>query len=142
VPIRSIVAITLAIVFGALAALHVYWAAGGVTGGSGAVPSRIDGTPLFKPGRIATLGVAVALSMAAAIVLGRGGMIGPYDRFVLYRAGAWVIGAVLLVRTIGDFRYVGLFKHERRTRFARLDTRYFTPLCAALGLASLYLAAS
>jgi hypothetical protein len=141
-PIRSIVTLTLAIVFGALAALHVYWAAGGVIGDSDAVPSRTDGTPLFRPGRIATLAVAVALSMAAAIVLGRGGVLGPDNRFILYRAGAWVVSAVLLLRTIGDFRYVGLFKRERRTRFARLDTRYYTPLCAALGIAVLYLAST
>ena len=139
----ALVAIGLALVFGAIAALHVYWAiAGGTGGGGGAVPSRIDGTPLFRPSSISTLAVAAALSMAAVIVLGRAGMLAPDSRFILYRAGAWAVSATLLLRAVGDFRYVGLFKRERRTRFARLDTRYYTPLCAVLGLAVLYLAAS
>jgi hypothetical protein len=139
----SLVAGLLAVVFAAISALHVYWAvAGGSGAGGGAVPSRIDGTPLFRPSAISTLAVAVALGMAAVIVLGRGGMLAPDSRFILYRAGAWAVGAVLLLRAIGDFRYVGLFKRERRTRFARMDTRYYTPLCAALGLGVLYLAAS
>jgi hypothetical protein len=138
----SIVGAALAAVFGALAALHVFWAVGGITGGGAAVPSRIDGTPLFRPGPVSTLAVAAALSMAAVIVLGRAGMLAPDSRFILYRAGAWAVGAALLLRAVGDFRYVGVFKRERRTRFARMDTRYYTPLCAALGLGALYLAAS
>jgi hypothetical protein len=69
-------------------------------------------------------------------------MLPPYPQFILYRLGAPAVGAALLVRVVGDFRHVGLFKRERSTRFARLDTRYFTPLCAALALGVLYLAVS
>jgi hypothetical protein len=140
---HAAVAIALAVAFAALAALHLYWAARGSSGadGSGAVPTRADGTPLFRPGRASTLAVAAALGAAALVVLGRSGpwpMAGPAW---IYRAGAWTVGAVLLLRTIGDFRYVGLFKRERESRFAVLDTRYFTPLCAALAAGTLYLAA-
>jgi hypothetical protein len=142
VTVPSLVAAALAIVLGALAALHVYWAIGGSSSGGGAIPSRIDGTPLFTPGPMATFAVAIALTIAAAIVLGRGGIIPPEPRFILFRLGAWAVGVVLLLRAIGDFRYVGLFKRERRTRFARMDTRWYTPLCAALGIGVLYLAAS
>ena len=44
-------------------------------------------------------------------------------------------------RTVGEFRYVGLFKRERGTRFAALDSCIYTPLCALLAAAVLYLAA-
>ena len=141
---RAMVAIALALVFAALAALHVFWAARGSSGadGSGAVPTRADGAPLFRPGRASTLAVAAALSVAALVVLGRSGAWRIGGPAWIYRVGAWTVGAVLLMRTIGDFRYVGLFKRERTSRFALLDTRYFTPLCAVLAVGVLYLAAA
>ena len=136
-----VVRVALAAVFGAIAALHVYWALSGTSTGA-AVPSRIDGRPLFQPTRVGTLAVAAALAMAAAIVLGRAGVLGPYPDFILYRTGAWAVGLVLLARAVGDFRYVGFFKREHRTRFARMDTRFYTPLCLAVAAATLYLAAT
>jgi hypothetical protein len=36
------------------------------------------------------------------------------------------------LRTIGDFRLVGVFKRVRGTRFARLDSIAFAPLCLLL----------
>ena len=140
----AIVALVLASVFGVISALHVYWAARGATGpdGSGAIPMKRDGTALFRPSRASTLAVATALAAAAFVVLGRTGVIAPHGMEWIYRAGAWTLGAVLALRAVGDFRYVGLFKRERDSRFARLDTRYFTPLCAALAAGVLYLAAA
>jgi hypothetical protein len=44
-------------------------------------------------------------------------------------------------RAIGEFRYVGLFKREHSTRFARLDTWLFTLSCAATALVAGDLAA-
>jgi hypothetical protein len=139
----TIVALVLAVVFGALAALHVYWAARGTAGAgdSATVPTRADGTPLFRPGPLPTLAVAAALGVAALVVLGRSGAIVPMAPWWIYRMGAWMLGIVLLLRAIGDFRYVGFFKRERHGRFAVLDTRYYTPLCAALAAGVIYLAA-
>ena len=139
----AIVALVLASVFAAISALHVYWAARGTTGsnGSGAIPMKRDGTPLFQPSRASTLAVAVALAAAAVVVLGRSGVIALDGMSWIFRAGAWTLGAVLALRAVGDFRYVGLFKREHDSRFARLDTRWFTPLCAALAAGVLYLAA-
>jgi hypothetical protein len=145
---RQLVAAALATVFAAIAALHVYWAArvttspaGGVSVG-GAVPVRADGAPLFQPGRLGTLVVAVLLTAAAALVLGRAHVVAPLAPPLLYHVGTWVLGAVLLLRAIGEFRYVGLFKRERGTRFASMDTWLYTPLCAALAAGVLYLAAT
>ena len=142
-PAPAVVAIVLAVVFAALAALHIVWAARGTrdVDESGAVPTRADGTPLFRPRRASTLAVAIALLVAALVVLGRSDAWRLAGPDWIYRAGAWTVGAVLLLRTVGDFRYVGLFKRHRESRFALLDTRYFTPLCAALAAGTLYLAA-
>jgi len=138
---RSVVASILAAVFVALAGLHVYWAIPGVAADA-VVPARVDGVPVFRPGRSATLAVAAALAAAAALVLGHAGLVRRVGPAGLYRAGTWTLGAVLVLRVIGEFRYVGLFKRERGTRFAVLDTRVYTPLCAGLAAGVLYLAAA
>jgi len=140
--VPAVVALVLAGAFALISALHVYWAARGTgSDDSGAVPTRADGTALFRPGPASSLAVAAALAAAAVVVLGRSGVIAPHGVGWVYRVGTWTLGAVLALRAVGDFRYVGLFKRERTSRFARLDTRYFTPLCAALAAGVLYLAA-
>jgi hypothetical protein len=145
----QVVAGVLAAVFAAIAAVHVYWAARGASAASvdaatvgGAVPVRADGTPLFTPGPLATLAVAVLLAAAAVVVLGRAGVVAPVAPAILYRAGTWVLGCVLLLRAIGDFRYVGIFRRERHSRFAAMDTVLYTPLCALLAAGVFYLAAN
>jgi hypothetical protein len=119
-----------------LSALHVYWAAGGRRGAAAAVPER-HGTPLFQPGRASTLGVAGLLAFAALLVLARAGR-GPATALPgwMVTLGAPVAAAVLVARAIGDFRYVGFFKRVRDTRFARLDTRFFSPIALLLGAAT------
>jgi hypothetical protein len=136
----SYVALGLAAAFVSLAIVHIVWATGTKAEGFAAVPTRPDGRPLFRPGPAVTVAVAVLLLLAAFIVLGDTGILAPIGPPVLYHIGTWVIGAVFLMRTIGDFRYVGLFKRERGSRFARLDTRIYTPLCGALAIGAFVVA--
>jgi hypothetical protein len=135
------VALALGIVFTALAGFHVFWALAGGAGGA-AVPTRADGTPVFRPSAGATLAVAFALLVAAAVVLGRGDVTALPGAPVVYRAATWGLGAVLCLRSVGDFRYVGVFKRERGSAFARRDTALYTPLCAALAAGVFYLASA
>jgi len=128
-------AIVLCIVFLALAAMHVYWAIAGRAGLDGVVPTR-DGKPFFQPGKTATLLVAAALLAAALVAVWRGAYLHLGPGWVP-RAGIWVLVAVFALRAIGDFRYVGIFKRVRGTRFARNDTWLFAPLCMIIsGLAA------
>ena len=139
-PVSSLVAVGLAGVFGCIAALHVRWAFGAGGGGAATLPTRTDGTFLFTPSRAGTLAVAAALTIAGLLVLGRSGVMVRVAPDFVYGIGTWALGAVLLLRTVGDFRYVGLFKRERRTPFAQSDTRIYTPLCAALAAGVFYVA--
>lgn len=70
--------------------------------------------------------------MGAVAALGAGGVLKLPVPNGLVRFGIWALALVLLLRAIGDFRYVGLSKRVRRTQFAVLDTRFFTPLCLVL----------
>lgn len=125
----------IALVLASVAALHVYWAVGGRWGGAVAVPTGANGEPLFVPTPLATMGVAVALATAAALVLAVGGALPhPPIPAAIVRATAAALAAVFLLRAVGDFRYVGIFKRVRGTPFGRWDTRLFSPLCLALGI--------
>ena len=122
-------------VFVGLSGLHAYWAFGGRCGRKAAIP-QLDGEPLFQPGTGAILVVALLLGVAAALVLERAG-IGPGILPPnVSQWGAWGVAIVLMGRAVGEFRYVGLFKTQRDTSFARLDTRLYSPLALALGVGS------
>jgi hypothetical protein len=40
----------------------------------------------------------------------------------------------LVARAVGEFKYVGFFKRVRGSRFARLDTLLYSPLCLLLAV--------
>ena len=123
-----------------LGALHLYWLVGG-RGLSTAVVPEVDSRPTFVPGPVATLAVAAALACAAAIVLTRAALWRPSPiPAALAYWGTWALVAVFLGRALGDFRLVGFTKRVRGTAFARWDTAVYSPLCAALGLALLWIA--
>ena len=122
----------LVMIFVAIALIHIYWALGGQWGARAAIP-ELQGRVAFVPGKLATLLVALAfLAMSAGILL-------PYvlsDCF--YNSlRSWVlvfISVVFLARAIGEFRLVGFFKRVRDTRFAKLDTLFYSPLCLGISL--------
>jgi Protein of unknown function (DUF3995) len=118
------------------AGVHLYWAAGGKAGKSAAVPSA-NGRPLMRPSAFGTAMVAVGLCVMAALLAQRIGWLNVPalpGSGVVVRVGAWLIATVFALRAIGDFRYVGFFKRIRDSRFARLDTLAYSPLCACLAL--------
>lgn len=146
----TMVATLIATVFLVLSGLHVYWAFGGLSAGSAAVPQRavVDrpgGTvrmvDSFRPTRGVTLLVAVALlSMAVAVALRAGLFLSPVAHGAL-RALIALLALVFLASAVGDFQLVGLFKQASPSRFAWFDTWLYSPLCVALGRGLAHLAA-
>lgn len=139
-PIVPILAVILATVLNLIAALHFYWALGGRWGSDAVIPikegnpasGQPDGQPTFSPGPFATAAVAILLFLAALVPLGTVGLVALPVSSVLIRFGVWALAVILLLRAVGDFRYVGLLKRVHGTRFASLDTRLYTPLCLML----------
>jgi hypothetical protein len=119
------------LVFVVLALWH-FRAAGGPVSGS-AVPS-VDAKPLFVPSARATVAVGVVLLLFAVLVAATGGLVplGLPTRLLSWASLALSLG--LLARAIGEFRYVGFFKRVRNSRFARMDTLVYSPLCLALAV--------
>jgi hypothetical protein len=119
-----------------LGLLHVYWAAGGKAGKAAAIPTSA-GQPVLNPSALATAMVALGLFAVATLLAVRVGLLQAPEIVMankLVRGGAWLIAALFAVRAVGDFRYAGIFKRVRDTRFARLDTWVYSPSCAVLAL--------
>jgi len=135
------VSVAVSVVFLTLAGIHIYWAGGGRWGAHATTPQTAEGRPLIHPGRGGTLAVAAALTVAGLIPLGLVTRIGQsLAPEWLYRSALWLVAAMFLVRTIGDGRYVGLFKKAQGGLFAKWDTLLYTPLCFVLALGCIVLA--
>lgn len=124
------------IIVSVIAALHFYWALGGRAGLTAAIPSR-DGQPLFNPSSLSTALVGLALLLAAITALDHIGALSLPVTDSLSYMGMWLLSGVFLMRAVGDFGYVGFFKRRKETLFAKLDTRFYSPLCLLLALLAL-----
>ena len=128
----------MAAIFLLISLIHLYWAAGGTLGSEAAVPrmSAQDGgepRPAFKPSGFATLLVAVGLLLIAMLVCLR---VGLYLPTVDHWSLQWVISAIAMLmfaRAIGDSHLIGFFKQVKDSKFAKLDTWAYSPLCVVLG---------
>jgi hypothetical protein len=134
---NGLLAPALAAVFLLLSCWHIGMAAA-PSSAQGGVPS-VDGKPLFTPSRAATLVVAIVLLLFAALMAATGGLIKTGLSARLLTGLCYTLATGLLLRAIGDFKYLGLFKRVRGSRFATLDTLIYSPLCLLLacGVATL-----
>ena len=117
--------------FVAIALWHVRMAFWPAQGESAAVPS-VSGKPLFVPSTQATLAVALVLLLFGGLVAATAGLVtvGLPARVLAWLCYALALG--LVARAVGEFKYVGFFKRVRASRFARLDTLVYSPLCLLL----------
>ena len=129
----DIIALVACVTFIALALWHFHMAFSTATGESAAVPS-VDGKPLFKPSRISTIAVGVALVMFALLVACTARWFAPGLPPALPAWASYALALGLFARALGDFKYVGFFKSVRGSRFAKMDTRLYSPLCLLLSM--------
>ncbi|MEO4010454.1 DUF3995 domain-containing protein [Chromobacterium piscinae] len=117
----------------------MFW--GGSTGFSSAIP-EVDGRKLFQPSAIGTAIVALLLALSAVAIVLHEGRFFPETSWLarLLKWGLLALSAGMLLRGVGEFRYVGLFKRVKGSRFARNDTRFYSPLCLMLAAGLFYLA--
>lgn len=132
--IVSILSILLFIVFTLLASIHIYWVIGGKWGLKQAIPTQNDGTLNLNPPTIATIIVAAGLMLFALFYLLKSGLIHIELPSWMLTLGYWFIPSIFILRAIGEFNYVGLFKKIKHTTFGKADTKIFIPLCLSIGI--------
>lgn len=129
---NSALAVAVCLVFVVLALWHFRMAFGGLPSSEGGAVPSLDGKPLFVPSTRSTLAVGIVLLLFAALVAATAGLLatGLPPAWLHWASTALAVG--LLARAVGEFRYVGFFKRVRGTRFAKLDTMLYSPLCLLL----------
>ena len=120
--------------------LHFFWGLGGRWGLAQSLPTNEQGETVLKPDAMACFVVAFGLLCMSVYVFGFSKMINLPLPNLVSKYGIWVIALIFLARAIGDFNYVGFSKKIKTTRFAMLDTLYYSPLCLYLGLTSILIA--
>lgn len=118
---------------GATGVLHAVWAVtpwplGSPEEFADTVVGRGDGVPPAS----ACLKVAAALGAGAYLVGAEAGVLPGVGPRRLRRAGVRAVAGVLLARGVAGPVVFGRVS-ERSERFRRLNVRYYSPLCVALG---------
>lgn len=136
----TILGLVNSLVFMVISAVHFYWAFGGISGLNAALPEGENGKMPLKPSALMTIVVAV-IFLSVSIFFGqKAGLLDFSFPVLLETYGLSAIGIVLLIRAIGDFKYVGFFKKIKNTRFGILDSAYYSPLCLVLSINSFLIA--
>lgn len=133
--IVTALSITLSLIFLLLALIHLSWAAGGRYGYDASIPTNEEGKKLFTPGVFDCIVVAIGLLLFCLFYMANSGIITVQLPAWIFKYMGWIIPSIFLIRAIGDFRYVGLFKKLKRTAFASMDSKFLSPLCLYLAIA-------
>lgn len=117
--------------------IHIYWLFGGVWAVKNVIPTKDNQDAALKIPTIATIIVALGLFSIALLYLLKSGIVSfplPLILIQLATYTYWFIPTIFLLRAIGDFNYVGIFKKVKHTTFAKADTQIFIPLCLTIGM--------
>lgn len=119
------------------AAFHLHWALGGRVGFTVSLPQRVDGSPVIAHRigwwRPPAGAVALGLAVLALLLLANSGQLRLPVPAGLVHTALLATGIAFVGRAMLPNRHVGFFKSLRGTRWARFDTRLYSPLFLLLG---------
>jgi Protein of unknown function (DUF3995) len=122
------------LIFIFLSAIHFYWGLGGKWGADAAIPTKENNEKIMNPKLFECFAVAFGLLGFGFFILVKSQILSFKLPNWLLNYGGWALSVLFILRAIGDFKYVGFFKKIKNTRFGKLDTKYYSPLCLAIGL--------
>lgn len=108
-----------------IALIHFYWSFGGKVGIDLAIPS-IEDKAVINPTKFITFLVGILIIGFATVAY----MLKFHNlnsNYIIYLG--WIISIIFALRAIGEFRVVGFFKKIKSSKFAKYDTKYYSPLC-------------
>ncbi|PKV48215.1 uncharacterized protein DUF3995 [Aquimarina sp. MAR_2010_214] len=137
-----ILTILLSFIFFILGIIHFNWVAGGTFGFEASLPTKESGERILNPKKIDSAIVGFGLIAFAFFYVLKSGLI-DYDlpEWIL-KYVKWIIPSIFMLRAFGDLKYVGFLKKVKHTKFGKLDTKLFSPLCLIIGLIGLIIAAT
>lgn len=132
--IVTICSLTLSIIFSSIAVLHFYWGVGGRWAIDSVAPTNAKGEKVLRTTPASCFVVCAGLLFFASFYFIQVIKIELPLPDSLFTAVGWIIPGIFLLRSIGDFNYVGFTKKIKDTTFGRLDTTYFAPLCLLIAV--------
>jgi hypothetical protein len=134
-------ALVLTVIIAAIAAIHAYWAAGGLWPGTNPaeLSAIVYGIPNARPAPRLTALVAAIIAGVAAWPLLLAPLVGRHLAPELAMAGGLALAAVFLLRGVAGFTPWMARRHSAEP-FATYNRRYYSPLCLALGAGFLSIA--
>ncbi len=129
-------ALIVSLIFLVLSLIHFNWAFGSKWGITKAIPTDNTGKKVMHPDAKASAIVGLGLlffSLYYATHLIHLDLPG-WTSYI-----GWCISAIFILRSIGDFKYIGFFKKIKGTEFAEMDTKLYVPLCLVIGLIGILL---
>jgi glucan phosphoethanolaminetransferase (alkaline phosphatase superfamily) len=137
---KIIISLLLSLVFFCIAAIHFYWAFGGKQFLNAAIPTNEKSeVKIFSPSPITTILVALIFCALTIFVLIKGELFFLQLPIWIGSYGLWFVSFIFMARAMGDFKYAGFFKKIKNTLFAKMDTKYYSPLCLALAVLTVLL---
>jgi len=137
--VKIFIGLILFVIFLFLSLIHFFWGLGGKWGADGAIPSKANGNKVINPKSVDCFVVGIVLLCFGIFILIASEIISFLLPTWISNSGLWIISSLFILRAIGEFKYIGLFKRIRGTKFGRLDTKYFSPLCLLIGLLAIIL---
>jgi len=138
--ITILIGLLLFFTFTFLSVIHFYWGLGGKWGANAAIPSKANNEKVINPKLFECFVVAFGLLGFGLFILVKTKLLSFYLPNWLMKYGLEILSTIFILRAIGDFRYVGFFKKIKSTQFGQLDTKYYSPVCLAIGLLVMALA--
>lgn len=135
--ILTMLSLLMGLIFVVLSGFHFYWFRGGRWGTEYVFPTKDKESKAPPIPMFATLLVALGLALIGVLYLVKGGMAGIRIPYWIEKYLYWFIPAIFILRAIGEFKYVGIFKKIKDTKFAEADTKIFVPLCFFIGILGL-----
>ena len=135
----DILSLILFLIFSFLGGIHFYWLFGGTFGLENVIPTKLNQENSLQIPKIATLIVALVLVSFGLLYLVKSEVIIIILPVWITNFAYWFIPIIFIIRAIGDFNYVGVFKRVKNTKFAKADSTLFIPLCAVIGIVGVFI---
>jgi hypothetical protein len=107
---------------------------GGKFGFAQSLPTNENGERVLNPKKLDSAIVGIGLTTFGIFYVLKARLIDcNLPEWIILYAG-WIIPIIFLLRSVGEFKYIGFFKSVKKTEFGKLDTKLFSPLCLIIGI--------
>lgn len=130
----TVLSLLLILVFTVLACIHFNWVIGGTYGFSKSIPTKENGERLFNPKIMDSAVVGLVLLGFGGFYLIKSGLIQLEIWQTPFAYASWIIAGIFVLRSIGEFKYLGFFKKIKDSEHEIAYRKILLPMCLGIGV--------